>query len=104
VHALTAWGPERTLEAEAICRLLPIGFPYQYAGLPLSARKVAFLAGFLTRFLLFKLLERLRNATGSHSSSIDATACCGTSTARHASGPALWQRNACCTRQQSSQP
>ena len=44
--------------------LLPIGFPYQYPGLPLSVQKVRFLAGFLTRFTLFKLLERLRTATG----------------------------------------
>ena len=64
VRALAAWGPERAREAEAVCRLLPIGFPYQYPGLPLSVRKVRFLAGFLTRFTLFKLLERLRNATG----------------------------------------
>lgn len=64
VRALAAWGPERTREAEAVCRLLPIGFPYQYPGLPLSVQKVLFLAGFLTRFTLFKLLERLRNATG----------------------------------------
>ena len=64
VRALAAWGPERAREAEAVCRLLPIGFPYQYPGLPLSVQKVCFLAGFLTRFTLFKLLERLRNATG----------------------------------------
>ena len=47
VRALAAWGPERAREAEAICRLLPIGFPYQYPGLPLTAGKVRLLADWL---------------------------------------------------------
>ena len=44
LRALAAWGPERKREAEAICRLLPIGFPYQYPNLPLTAQKVRLLA------------------------------------------------------------
>ena len=47
LRALAAWGPERAREAEAICRLLPIGFPYQYPNMPLTAQKVRFLAEWL---------------------------------------------------------
>ena len=47
LRALAAWGPERAREAEAICRLLPIGFPYQYPNMPLTAQKVRFPAEWL---------------------------------------------------------
>merc|ERR1719373_1257319 len=42
-------------EAEAICNLLPIGFPYQY-NLPASFAKFKFYTEFLVRVLSWKLL------------------------------------------------
>ena len=49
-------------EAEAICRLIPIGMPYQYP-IPHTLHKVMFYGGFLTRFLVHKWFESLSKWT-----------------------------------------
>jgi len=45
-------------EAEAICRLIPVGFPYQYQQ-PFSLSKFLFMSSFLIRMVASKLLPTL---------------------------------------------
>ena len=59
--ALSAWGEARVEEAEAICRLIPVGMPYQYA-MPASCHKFTFYANLLTRMLLYKVLPSVFDA------------------------------------------
>lgn len=53
--ALKTYGVQQAIEAEAICRLLPIGMPYQY-NLPFSFGKVTFFVSLLTRLSIHKLM------------------------------------------------
>lgn len=55
---LESYSQQQSPEAEAMCKLLPIGMPYQYA-LPRSFAKVAFFVGFLVRVLAWKSLPAL---------------------------------------------
>lgn len=57
-EALRIYGVQQAVEAEAICRLLPVGMPYQY-GLPFSIGKVVFLVALLLRLSIHKLLPRI---------------------------------------------
>eukprot|EP00747_Dinoflagellata_sp_TGD_P029129 gnl/TRDRNA2_/TRDRNA2_133706_c2_seq1.p1 gnl/TRDRNA2_/TRDRNA2_133706_c2~~gnl/TRDRNA2_/TRDRNA2_133706_c2_seq1.p1 ORF type:complete len:249 (+),score=30.54 gnl/TRDRNA2_/TRDRNA2_133706_c2_seq1:3-749(+) len=57
-ECLEAFEASQLREAESICRLIPIGFPYQYRQ-PASCAKTIFMSGFLTRIICFKLLPSL---------------------------------------------
>ncbi|CAK0800585.1 unnamed protein product [Prorocentrum cordatum] len=54
-RALEAYHDQQAPEAEAICRLIPIGMPYQY-NLPQSFAKFAFFGYLLTRVLANMLM------------------------------------------------
>jgi len=57
-NCLDSFSDSQAAEAEAICRLLPIGFPYQY-NLPNSLAKLVFYGDFMLRMLCWKGLPWL---------------------------------------------
>jgi hypothetical protein len=57
-QCLEAYETSQLQEAEALCRLIPIGFPYQYRQ-PMSCAKMLFISGFFLRILCFKSLPWL---------------------------------------------
>lgn len=60
-QCLKSYSELQAPEAEAICKLLPIGMPYQY-NLPNSCAKYSFFANFLCRMLAWKLAPAIFDA------------------------------------------